>query len=166
MAPPTGNLRDASGAGKLKPNSRQPHPGTNNKKGGESASRQSPGREVRGYQDRARDLPALSPVSRAISGDHSPPTVPRNILSTDLLLTPDREPRYEMPAAGLPADGGSAIGAHTAESPGFAIPTLVFLSKTPWRSCALVPLTPDFHEHRRAPVQRAGKCPLVHRAGR
>lgn len=94
---------------------------------------------------------------RAIARDHSPPTVPRNILSTDLLLAPDREPGYEMRAAGLPADGGSAIGAHPAEAPGFAIPALVFLSKTPWRSCALVPLTPDFHEHRRAPVQRAGK---------
>lgn len=101
--------------------------------------------------------PALGPIPRAIAGDHSPPTVPRNILSTDLLLAPDREPGYEMRAAGLPADGGSAIGAHPAEAPGFAIPALVFLSKTPWRSCALVPLTPDFHEHRRAPVQRAGK---------
>lgn len=35
-----------------------------------------------------------------IAGDHSSPTVPRNILSTDLRLASDREPGYATHAAG------------------------------------------------------------------
>lgn len=86
-------------------------------------------------------------------GDHPPPTFPQSPLS----------PGTNARAAELPEDRGYDSGAHPAdESPGLITPALVFRSKTPWRTRALVPLPRDSQEHRKAPVQRAGKCPRVH----